>query len=287
MTEPSPVVCPNCEAPAVVGSSFCTTCGTALPQPPTGTQTTVGAGGPGADTTPQAPPTEAIGVTPPASSDAWSAGDMPPFNQSAPAPPMPDEQRPDDAAPRAWWIIGGIAVALIIAGIAAFLLLGDDQSVTTDDVAPEPGATETSLSTTTAQPATTEPPTDDDTEPTPPPTTDGSSATTAPRQAPTTESSPVTTATPTSAPATTAPEATPTDRSEEAAGLVGEAIEDCGGLGFVDTIVGSPTGDDSVYKVKSRFVRDDSDPFTATYTVDVDSESITPGDSESAYLACQ
>jgi hypothetical protein len=79
----------------------------------------------------------------------------------------------------------------------------------------------------------------------------------------------------------------PTDRSEEAAGLIGSAIDECGGIGFVDTIVGSPTGDDSVYTVKARFVWDDSEPFTASYTVNVDSEVITPGDSESAYLICQ
>ena len=71
-----------------------------------------------------------------------------------------------------------------------------------------------------------------------------------------------------------------------AAGLVGDAIENCGGLGFVDTIKGSPTGNDSIYKVEARFVWDDSDPFTASYTVDVDSGSITTADSEAAYLAC-
>ena len=201
--------------------------------------------------------------------------------------PMQVEPQVDGAAPRAWWVIGGVAVALIIAGIAAVLLLRNDGSISTEDVVAEPGATETTLSTTTGVPPAEAQPAAGDTEETRAPTTKGPASTTAPRQSPTTKGSQATTAapSPTTAP-TTAPEAAPTDRSEVAAGLVGEAIENCGGLGFVDTIKGSPTGNDSIYKVEARFVWDDSDPFTASYTVDVDSGSITAADSEAAYLAC-
>lgn len=201
--------------------------------------------------------------------------------------PMQVEPPVDGAAPQAWWVIGGIVVALIIAGIAAFLLLHDDGSVSTEDVAAEPVATETSLSTTTGVPPAAAQPAAGDTEATRAPTTNGAAASTAPRQSPTTKGSQATTAapSPTTAP-TTAPEAAPTDRSEVAAGLVGDAIDNCGGLGFVDTIKGSPTGNDSIYQVEARFVWDDADPFTASYTVDVDSGSITAADSEAAYLAC-
>ena len=201
--------------------------------------------------------------------------------------PMQVEPQVDGAAPRAWWVIGGVAVALIIAGIAAVLLLRNDGSISTEDVVAAPGATETPLSTTTGVPPGDAQPGAGDTEATQAPTSEDAAASTAPRQSPTTKGSQATTAapSPTTAP-TTAPEAAPTDRSEVAAGLVGEAIENCGGLGFVDTIKGSPTGNDSIYKVEARFVWDDSDPFTASYTVDVDSGSITAADSEAAYLAC-
>ena len=201
--------------------------------------------------------------------------------------PLPDEPPVDGATPRAWWVVGGVALALIIGGIAAFLLLRDEGSVSTDEVVVEPGGTASSLSTATGAPTTEAQRNDGDADPTQASTTEGSAATTAPSQSPTTKRSSATTAapSPTTVP-TTAPEAAPTDRSEVAAGLVGEAIENCGGLGFVDTIKGSPTGDDNVYKVEARFVWDDSDPFTAAYTVDVDSGTITAADSEAAYLAC-
>ena len=122
--------------------------------------------------------------------------------------PMQVEPQVDGAAPRAWWVIGGIAVALIIAGIAALLLLRDDGSVSTEDVVAEPGATETSLSTTTGVPPAEAQPAAGDTEETRAPTTKGPASTTTPRQSPTTKGSQTTTAapSPTTAP-TTAPEA--------------------------------------------------------------------------------
>ncbi len=276
MTDPTTVLCPSCGTRSAGGTHFCASCGAELPSSPTEAPQATEVG-----TSVTPPPTETMQTTPPAGPDYGTEGDLPPAAPPPPSAPMSEPQG-DDESDRTWWIIGGIvaAVVLLIGGIAAFMLLGDDDTVTTDEVAVEQGTVDTSV------PESTEvPPTSGDSTPERTPTTESQATTSAPRRAPTTDSPTVTTVARSAPTVTDAP--APTDRSEEAAGLIGSAIDECGGIGFVDTIVGSPTGDDSVYTVKARFVWDDSEPFTASYTVNVDSEVITPGDSESAYLICR
>jgi hypothetical protein len=110
-------------------------------------------------------------------------------------------------------------------------------------------------------------------------------ATAAPRPVPTAVTTPEPTAAPTPAP--TAPPETepePEDRSEEAAGLIGDAIESCAGLEYIDTIQGYGAGR-SIYTVDVHVVLDSGD-WTASYTVDLDSGRIVAADQDSADLAC-
>ncbi|MEZ5383051.1 MAG: zinc ribbon domain-containing protein [Microthrixaceae bacterium] len=105
--------------------------------------------------------------------------------------------------------------------------------------------------------------------------------------APTTAAAPVTVVTPAPAPTAApapAPTAAPTrDRSDEAKLIVEDAIANCGNFDLIGGMTTSPG--DTVYDVSVTMV-DETETWTALYSVDVESGSISPLDADSATVAC-